>query len=362
MRVAASYEECYHVLVAETVPIGGRRSTHGYEEDPVRLRQTLCIPALLALPVTLPAQVDSKDVIVLSFDWPIGLEGYVTHSREQIRDIHGEADTSAASITYRFLVQSHPAGRMVSYDDFRIGGADLPPQGLSVESLTEQFGGLMPNLVVNDWGDIVAVKDIDRLVEMARTLVQPMFDSLPADAAGVGEFRELMDRLLTVEFFTSKAVEDWNALVGIWTEAELERGAVYEFEAEEPIPILPGRTIPYVYQLSLTSRTPCSKGSADSACVVLELASSPDPAGLEEFLDELAGDMFQAIAGAGVVWRRLDLENHIRLVTEPDGLVPHHLRTTQTLSMEVEAPGEKTTTLTQQRSRSFSFEYRPPRH
>jgi hypothetical protein len=83
----------------------------------------------------------------------------------------------------------------------------------------------------------------------------------------------------------------------------------------------------------------CSQDAACTRAHQRALQPQRRPA-LAEFLDEMTGDMVRAVAGAAVVWRHLDLENQLSLVTEPDGLVPHHLRMTQTLSMQVEAPGE----------------------
>lgn len=321
------------------------------------MRVVLCALVALACPEPAIGQQEGADAVALSFDWPVGLDAWVTHHRSQVRTVNGETEESAAGLRYRMQVQDHPAGRLVSYDSFGLVGP-TDPGDMSTQALVEQVGAFMPGLVVSNSGEVVEIVGIDRLVGLVRSLLGPMLDSLPAQA---GSLRQTFDRLLSQEFLAAKSAEDWNALVGLWVEAELELGAVYELEAEEPIPILPDRTLPYLYQFSFTSRSPCSPSDLDASCVVLEMMSVPDPVAVTELLDAMIGDAARAALGSSMVYKELEIENAVRLLAEPAGLIPHRLEVVQTMAGEVDVPTEGPASFQQRRFRTLSFEYRAPR-
>ncbi len=302
----------------------------------------------------LGAQIDSVDVVTLSFHWPVGLSARITHVREQIRDNGESVDTTGAAVTYSMHVREHGAGRVVSFDDFELVGDPLQDGGEIMQQLTEQIGTFMPALVIDSAGDVIEISGIDQMVAQVRALLQPMLDSLPPEAGG---FNRLLERMLSQAYFEAKALEDWNALIGLWRDAEFELGAVYQLEADEPIPIFPGRTIPFVYEFSFLERAPCSEERTDSSCVVLEMISVPDADSLATLLEAVFGEAAPELAEGRIVYRKLDLENYIRLLTEPRGMVPHRLDIIQVFGGDIEVPGEGQATVYQERTRTFHYVY-----
>ncbi|MDX1430356.1 MAG: hypothetical protein R3282_08715 [Rhodothermales bacterium] len=311
---------------------------------------------VLSFPGRLPAQTDSADVVTLSFNWPVGLTARVTHVREQIRDNGESVDTTGAAITYSMHVRQQGAGRLVSFDDFELVGGAPEDGGEVMQQLTEQIGTFMPALVIDSAGDVTEISGVEQMVSQVRALLQPMLDSLPPEAGGLNR---LLERMLSQSYFEAKALEDWNALIGLWRDAEFELGAVYQLEADEPIPILPGRTIPFVYEFSFLERAPCSEERTDSSCVVLEMISVPDADSLASLLEAVFGEAAPELGEGRIIYRKLDLENYIRLLTEPSGLIPHRLEIIQVFGGDIEVPGEGQATVYQERTRRFHYVYEP---
>jgi hypothetical protein len=181
-----------------------------------------------------------------------------------------------------------------------------------------------------------------------------MLDSLPPEAGGA---RLLIDRFVSEEFFSAKAAEDWNALVGTWIDAEFERGAIYELEADVPIPIFPNLSVPYLYRFSFKEKVPCAEGDSDTACVVLEMVSSPDPDALTALLDSIVRGVAGESVAIDLLYRHLEIENYIMLVTEPDGMIPHRLEISQIISGDLDVPGQGRPTFSQQRLRTLVYRY-----
>jgi hypothetical protein len=304
---------------------------------------------------TAVAQEERPDSVALAFRWPVGLEASVTHRRVQIREGDGKADTTDAGMTYRMRVSTDPSGLRIGFDSISPTGRGIAA-GADAAALSEQLGTLIPDLIVDEGGNLLDVAGIEALVDLVRTMLAPVLDSLPPDKP---EARAWLEGLVSREFLASKAAEDWNALVGFWLDAKLERAAVYELQTEEAIPAFPGRTVPYRYQFAYTGRTPCSPTDADSACVVLEMVSFPDEDSVRQLITGFVGAMAPDSVRETLRYARLDIENTIRLVTEPSGLIPHALKTTQSVEAEMAGPGGEAQTFCQERVRTLAFSYLP---
>jgi len=305
-----------------------------------------------------PARADS---VTLTFDWPVGLRASVSHRRGQIQARGGRADSSVIEVRYRMAVETHPRGRRVSYSDFA-----LPPEFDSLsgrvgpDAWAAIAGVFAPPILIADSGDMLGLADPEGYVAAIRAVLAPHLDSLPADSTG-DRARAFFERFLSPEVLTAQAASDWNLLVGFWIGARLERGVVLELTNEEPIPIFPGRTVPYHYLFGFEGREPCTEEARDSACVVLELITRPDSAAVRALVTSLVRDLVPGSAAAGFTYRRLEIENHIRLLTEPRGMIPHRLEIEQAASVEVEVPGEPVQAMSQIRARRLEFAYDRPR-
>jgi len=310
-----------------------------------------CLLAVLAH--TASAQRVPSDSVVLTFDWPVGLEAAVSYLQVQVREQGGRSDTSASAIRFRMVVGRHPRGRSVTYSDFAVPGSAAVPDSAVLELVA---AAALPGVVVGDSGELVGLADTARFAASVRALVQPIVDSLPPGDLG-RRVREYLERVLDPAVLAARASGDWSALVGFWVGGRLERGTTMVFTTEEPIPLFPGRTVPYHYQFTYVGRASCEDGARDSACVELDLLTVPDSAAVRALIASMVMDVAGAAAAGAAVIRRLEVENHVRLVTEPRGLIPHVLEAAQQVVAEGSSPAEGDLVVTQSRLRRFVFTY-----
>lgn len=303
----------------------------------------LALATLLLAPHGLAGQFEPVPTL-LSFDWPVGLKAQVTQRRLQIQTADGRTDTTSGAVTYAMQVRDHPAGRLIAYDGFSVAGPDADPA--SIFEAGELLAALMPGIVVGRSGELVKLNGLDRLVEYSRWMLAGTLDSLPPEA------EELIERFLSPEMFFAKAAEQWNAMVGLWVGADFEVGAIYEMETEEPIPVASGVTVPYLYEFVLLGWDACDEKGPFTECVVLEMRAVPDPDAVAAVMASLLG----GVAGDPLVYESLEIENAVRLRTEPLGLIPHHLEITQIVRGRGSAGGEAAE-FSQVRVQTFGFTY-----
>lgn len=287
-------------------------------------------------------QVPTRDTttIALRFAWPAGMEAEVESEHTKIVQ-HGTVapDTQTTRSTYRLMVQDHADGRKISFVDWNTGGdVDSALVAATERFVTEEFlAQFRPAFVVGPDGELLRLEGYEPIRDMLDSILRPMFDTMPGDKAPRLRF---LDRLLSDEFLLSQVADEWNPLVWSWSDLDFEVGAVYEKDFERPSPIMPDELIPFHVENSLISRVPCEDGAADSACVSLVMRLVPDP----DVLAPMAVRFLKQTSGfsnsLGKAWR-MDIENIIRLVTEPATLTPHRLEIRQTV--EISGPQDSLT-------------------
>jgi hypothetical protein len=312
-----------------------------------------CI-ALLA-PSSLLAQADTTppEQIAINFAWPAGLKASVVARRFQVRNTGGNPDTTEVTVGYTMTVEEHPDGLLVRYDDFRVLGIKTEDRGAvpSAQAIAEGFGAFLPDLVVSRSGELLRLEGTERLKSEIESLVAPLLGS------ATPQIDQLFETLLSEEFLTSKAAEEWNILVGSWIDSELEIGAVYELEAEEYSPLSPDIPIPFLYFFSLSSRRPCREGAPEPSCVVLEMRSYPEAEAVRRLIGELVETMTGQNLRGRFVYEEFEIENFVELIAEPGTLIPHTLEVKQEISGAGRVVGGPRSEFSQKRIRTVRFAY-----
>jgi len=316
--------------------------------------------AVSLLPRGLAAQQTPPDVSVLTFDWPVGLTARVTHAREQIFNAamasEGELyDTSGAVLVSSMRVREHPDGLLVSYDDLAV--ELLPGSNHFAEMLLlGQALAPMADLVVADEGIPVDVVGLGDITSRVRSVLEPVFASLPQPRPGSWEWEDL-DATRLQELATGGALAPWGYLVSAWVDGELERGVVQRMEIEDELLMYPGVVAPFVYEFTYSSREPCTPSASEDSCVVLEITSVPESRRFAAIMDSLATTKAQDI---GFPYRgkivSLQVKNHVRLVTEAVGLIPHRLDIVKWFAMEMAIGEERGKNEVTTRD-AYTFEY-----
>jgi hypothetical protein len=306
-----------------------------------------------------PPDTSAAEQILLRFDWPVGLMASVTCLTSRVKESEGERDSIGVAASYDMTVASHPEGRLIRHANYQLLGLHPPGAALPVINmpLAELLQVPTPSIVVGDSGGFIRLQDMEASLRFMERLSSALADSLPR---GSDSLRELMRLAGSERFLTAKAAERWNALVGHWAGAELEVGAVYTLETEEPSPLASLGTVSMYTELSLSERVPCRPQDACCDCVRLELAAYPDPAVAGSFVRSLLQGAMPDSVLAEMTGAQFAIETAVVVIAEPATLIPHSLEMTQSLAVtrgELDEATEPEFVATRQKSWSYRFDY-----
>lgn len=300
----------------------------------------LCLVLLVAAPEGAAADTPAETPKVkLSFDWAPGFQASVTSTKTRTR-LAGER--SSRSATSRYTLRTEPTG-----DDLRIRFAnptmkldgDLEPLPAPAQAqIVAQVADLMPDFVVTKSGEFKGIDDLPGFQERLQSFLA---ETLPKDIDSVllGQIRTI---LTSEAFLNSRAAEQWNAVVGAWVGAELDIGEQYVSSSKEPVPIVPGQEVLMNYSFSAKRLLPCKRHGSERGCAELEMRSVADAEDskrlIESFLASVAGGRSLP---ATPIFKTLEIENVILLVTEPEGLIPHSCTITRSTRGTVSVDGQE---------------------
>ena len=295
--------------------------------------RTLLFTLLVAGSAPVNAETPSDTAIVrLEFAWPVGTRARVTTTKS--RQTTGDRkESSSGTTTYTMQVAAlGDSLRIQSLEPkFEAQGdlAGIPAAAWA--QLAAQFADAIPEFVVDKQGAFVGLLD----PAAARSAVLGILRGAlkePVDE----NLRGSIEGMLTEEVLSNFAAQSWNAVVGAWVGGETELGADYETTARGPVPIAPGETILMKNVFQAHRLVPCRRGGSDRTCVELSMITKPDPEEMKTFLQAFLAKF----PGGEKVPRpsAFDLVTEIRLLTEPEGMLPHSLsivrRTTVTMEIE----------------------------
>jgi hypothetical protein len=305
-----------------------------------------------------PREVDGDtlvETIFLQFDWPGGMTADVEAFRSMVKWSSQGSDSSRVDLSYRVRVEDQLGDRVLRHDSVTVPALEFAGLSGSREAgLVDQLATLTPSYVVSGDGMFQGLEDVEALRSLVAGIVDEVtgkrLDELPAGA------QELIRSLTSDEMLATNAAQQWNALVGFWVGADLEVGALYELESDEPIPLLGGFVVPTTHRFQLVGRVPCDAETANVECVELQMVSIPDSESFQEILQATAGRL-AADQDAVPTFRAVQIETAVTLITEPATLAPHSLEIVKTFSATVDEQGASLD-VGQVETRSYSYRYR----
>jgi hypothetical protein len=295
-------------------------------------------------------QPGESDVLSLAFGWTAGTKARVVSRirRNRLRD--GVTDSTEIVSTYQLECVEHPEGLRVDYHGFALVDEEADDSTSLTESerLAQLASTMMPSLVLSTDGELLRVEGIEAIQDGLERLLEPIREGDPEIAIALSE---LFARAISKEALESRVSEQWSALVGFWSRAELELGVTYEMESESKHPLFPGTMLPFRFRFWAETRTACAENGDPAACVELRMVSFPDPDVLRGILDQMVGPPGSA------TYEELHVENSVRLLTEPESLLPHRIDVLRTTWGTIRTPGEPPMPFEQNQVRSTAYFY-----
>lgn len=286
--------------------------------------------AIMVLPAA-AADVDVasvQDTVRLSFAWPDNLTGTVTYTVRKTKISGDRSRNLELSGSYRLRTSAVEDGLMVKTDNVELkvgtGTASYGP-GSKLQQFLFRAASTPPHFVVARTGQFLRLEGLDAFRDRLRAAAAEMVQDMP-DEAKLKVFRAMAPMMSKAQL-ESNIVSSWNRDVGAWLGAALDKGEEYELTFSNNIPMFGNLAVPMVSRFRFIDRVPCRDGDAGKKCVDLETRTDVDSAGLNKALEEF----IKGLGGGAQVphIEKFELTTIVRLITEPDTLIPHRVKTTK---------------------------------
>ena len=289
--------------------------------------------------------------VSLTFAWPAGMAATIEVERSKTLDSPEGRRTTGAAMRYRMRVAAHKDGRLIEYDNFEPIGIQLAAAEQS--ALVDIVSSLMPSLVVSNTGKFVRVGDLTGIRTAIRQITDAARNQAPAGAVPAN-LQALLDGLSTDEVLTRMAASDWEAFIGTLVGFEGKIGDAFEFESEEPSPVVPGLMVPMRTSFGAVRHAPCAPGHAGDSCVEMRVRSVVAPGGMQVVLKR----MLEGVkALEGLRYDRFDVVTEVVTILEPSTMRPYQISQTKTADFTMTMPGKGSASASVTERRSFRLRY-----
>ena len=275
-------------------------------------------------------------VLQLWFGWPRDMAGWVDWSRrasatpgEDQLDVRGR---------YRLTTSPHPRGILLTQKEMPFEVIH-DPSGFW-QALARVGSHLETSFVITKQGEMVQLLGVEDLqAAITSALAELGSEALPPDLSG------MIQEMVSEEALLHAARQNWAPAVGFWRGKELEEGAAHFDEAEAPSVIDHSSSFPLHMELVWTGNEPCVRGDVERRCAVLEMTGTHETVAIVDALRSMAERVSGQTAGPEEL-AQLDamaqgLESTLswKLVTEPEGLIPHRLEVRAFFKMSLPTGG-----------------------
>ena len=310
--------------------------------------------SLFVLASLMPAgPVRAKETVALTFGWPTGLHCTVTFSARTTRTVNGQSDDLNMAGRSDFVTSAAPDGLLIQFDNVEteVENAGSGPQAM-VKAYMAKATSMPPSYLVGPDGQFLRIEGLEAFRTGIFEGMADAFADLPAPTRE--QIIRTMEAIFTREQLEASLASDWDSHVGTWIGAEMDEGDLYELTFNQAIPAFGNMEVPMRSTFLLKGRVPCNGAEAAKHCVELEARTFVDPDGLAA-----AVDAFMARLPAGQEVPRiqdLQQETVVRLISEPNTLLPH-LMETSTRTATVMAVGDETQASSRTEEKRFVYTY-----
>jgi hypothetical protein len=301
----------------------------------MNIRSVLRTLGAVAL-VTSIAPVSAQEV-TFTFGWKPGLQVQVDH--RVLTDEGGNPKESA--VRYTLSVDEVGENLAVKFLNPRIGGPKLAPNA-GLQAFQEQISvAAFPELRINRSGEYLGLFDPAAQTTRVLTLLQKIVKEKVPGPGQIGVNNAILG-YASPAFLASKAADLWTPIVGFWSGGSLAVGQTHEFEADVPVPLMPGMVVRQKGQITLVETHSCLRSGAERTCAGIQLRAETDPDDAARVIQQMMERLNNSRRSLTKV-DRFASKSELVLVTEPDGMFPHEysLRREMRLTMTINGRTEE---------------------
>lgn len=310
------------------------------------------IGVFLALPA--PARSENggadPDRIALRFGWPGGFASDVTVRVQYTNRTSAHFSESALDGSYRLSTRKQGGGFLVGF-----GKADFRTRSLgSRDPLTEFFlraYAAHPDLSIDRTGGLTGFGDFGDHIKALNGRLERFVAGQPPQART--RMQNLAASGIARPLIRSEGRLFWNLLVGLYAGLELEKGKPVERKLEQAVYELNNTVVPMIAWITYSGMAPCPGRTKNRKCVRLDVSTWLDSnAVAREIKNQRATGI--NVAGIKVVVRDYSATRRIRLLADPETLIPREWRQKASANAQVTVNG-KIDVIRQEEETSLSF-------
>ena len=320
---------------------------------PSRRRCNVAVCLLVASALVPAWPVRASETVALAFGWPSGLHGKVAFTARMTRTDNGGSEDLSMSGSYDFATSAAADGLLIRFDNVE---TEVENAGPGAQAMVQKFIAaaisMPPSYVVSPEGQFLRIEGLEAF---RNRILQGMDDALAELPPATREqVIQGMGAIFTREQLEAGLASDWDSHVGTWIGAELNQGDLYELTFNQPIPAFGNMEVPIRTTFRFKQRVACNAAEPTKRCVDLEMHTLVDPEGLAAAIEA-----FMARLPAGQQAPRfqdLQQETVMRLISEPDTLLPH-LMESWTRTIATMAVGDETQVSSRFEEKRFVYTY-----
>ena len=240
--------------------------------------------------------------------------------------VAGKVVESTGAITLNRHVRADHLDRWaVSYDP-ATANTSMGDWPSSANGILERFTGYMlaialletPSFTIEHTGDFDDVREFAKFSAALSAEVSARFGTPPPDTKALAQN---LKTVLSPGYLETSAAEQYSLETATWAGAQLQQGVWYQMTA--PL-LLPGMgmgefLVTHNIAFSYARAVPCTPDETAKTCAEIILHATPEPNDLQKARLAVSSDSHLTDFDALHYWATTDL----RLVIEPDTLVPH---------------------------------------
>lgn len=198
--------------------------------------------------------------------------------------------------------------------------------------------GRVPTLVVSKTGEFKEVRDVEAFAQQMTTEIdtavkQAVPESDPRYPVVKAATDQELKTFATAPNLTAKMQQDYSLVTGIWSGATMEQGAWVTLPLTLSMNGTPQGYIEHAVEASFARRVPCAAGLAPEGCVELVLEAVPT--------DKAVADVTQKLQVSGKGKLDYVAATRLRLVVDPDTLVPYEHETVRFTYLALANKGQR---------------------
>lgn len=280
------------------------------------------------------------DSVTLNFAWPNNLKAKVSYYYRKSRRDGRAPRIMTVYGTYDAVARPVEGGLRLSAEnnDMRFKAEGYPPGPQSkLRQFMAKMAGRQPAFVISRTGQFVRLDDLKQYQTMLEDALNKAFADSPA--ALRARIANAVAPALTEEQLQAGLISNWNRIVGAWLEAVLDIDDLYQLKFKRPVPLLGNASVTLVTDIKFVKRAACSARDTALKCVELYMRTVANDQAVAEAIEKRAAELMGSGRPAVIV-KAFKTSETIRLLTEPNTLIPHRVHSIKNTTTTVETKGK----------------------